>query len=109
MMRLLNRLYARFFGYFWLPCVLCGKHFGGHEWKGENTISVLCEGVCPRCGNLARAINAILDGSLTIYRKGLTIEIELTKLKHFSQVRTLREAWEAAYVGTEGKGERKAL
>ena len=30
-MRLLHRLYARFFGYFWLPCPACGKMFGGHE------------------------------------------------------------------------------
>ena len=30
-MRLLNRIYAFIFGYFWLPCPVCGKKFGGHE------------------------------------------------------------------------------
>lgn len=30
-MRFLHRLYAFFFGYFWLPCPVCGKYFGGHE------------------------------------------------------------------------------
>ena len=30
-MRLLNRLFAALFGYFWLPCPACGRMFGGHE------------------------------------------------------------------------------
>ncbi len=29
--RLLNRIYALVFGYFWKPCPICGKMFGGHE------------------------------------------------------------------------------
>jgi len=29
--RWLHRLYARFLGYFWLPCPICGRCFGGHE------------------------------------------------------------------------------
>ena len=31
MFRLLNRAYAWLFGYFWLPCPVCGECFGGHE------------------------------------------------------------------------------
>lgn len=31
MMRLAHKLYANLFGYFWLPCPVCGEHFGGHE------------------------------------------------------------------------------
>lgn len=31
--RLLNRAYAFVFGYFWLPCPLCGFYYGGHEWE----------------------------------------------------------------------------
>jgi len=31
--RYLNKIYAKFFGYFWLPCPLCGQMFGGHEWE----------------------------------------------------------------------------
>ena len=30
-MRLLNKLYAWMFGYFWLPCPVCKENFGGHE------------------------------------------------------------------------------
>lgn len=31
--RKLNQWWASFRGYFWLPCPLCGKMFGGHEWR----------------------------------------------------------------------------
>ncbi len=31
--RWLQHLYAELNGYFWIPCPLCGKYFGGHEWK----------------------------------------------------------------------------
>lgn len=33
--RWLNRLWAGFGGYFWIPCPLCGEDFGGHEWDGR--------------------------------------------------------------------------
>ena len=29
--RWFNAVYAHLFGYFWLPCPICGKKFGGHE------------------------------------------------------------------------------
>jgi hypothetical protein len=29
----LHRLYAWALGYFWIPCPLCGRYFGGHEWR----------------------------------------------------------------------------
>jgi DNA-directed RNA polymerase subunit RPC12/RpoP len=29
--RWLNRVYADVSGFFWLPCVRCGREFGGHE------------------------------------------------------------------------------
>lgn len=28
---MLNKLYARLRGFFWLPCPLCGQMYGGHE------------------------------------------------------------------------------
>lgn len=34
-MRLLHKIYAMIFGYYWLPCIKCGKMFGGHEKHGE--------------------------------------------------------------------------
>ena len=50
--RWLQKLYADFRGYFWLPCVICGKPFGGHEtsntslyhsWNDGQSICVNCE------------------------------------------------------------------
>lgn len=52
--RLLNKIYAKLFGYFWLPCRLCGQHFGGHEWDDGNNIrfcnAAFEEGICRDCG-----------------------------------------------------------
>jgi hypothetical protein len=31
--RLLARVHAALFGYFWLPCPLCGRCSSGAEWK----------------------------------------------------------------------------
>jgi hypothetical protein len=33
--RIYHRLYALVHGYFWLPCPICGKKFGGHELGGH--------------------------------------------------------------------------
>ncbi len=32
--RLLNKLYANMFGYFWAACPICKTMFGGHEYAG---------------------------------------------------------------------------
>jgi len=47
--RWLNRLYAGLFGYFWLPCPICARPFGGHEtlpghvlWGTESQGSCVC-------------------------------------------------------------------
>ena len=58
--RWLHRFYAWLGGYFWLPCHLCGRNTGGHEWKDRNGLSssVTTEvrpggrtgkGICPAC------------------------------------------------------------
>ncbi|SLG32831.1 Uncharacterised protein [Mycobacteroides abscessus subsp. abscessus] len=49
--RHVHRRYAQEHGYFWLPCPLCGRHFGGHEITdsvptGEAGTS---QGICPMC------------------------------------------------------------
>ncbi|BAD58868.1 hypothetical protein [Nocardia farcinica] len=49
--RHVHRRYAQAHGYFWLPCPLCGRHFGGHEITdsvptGEAGTS---QGICPMC------------------------------------------------------------
>ena len=33
--RLWHKLRAKLFGYFWLPCPICGEMFGGHESHGS--------------------------------------------------------------------------
>lgn len=56
--RFLHKKYARLNGYFWLPCPVCGKEFGGHEWKEgvhhsiqkPNAPSGHRIGICPDCG-----------------------------------------------------------
>jgi hypothetical protein len=57
MPRWLHRLWARLFGYFWLPCPSCGRMFGGHEWgdRDGKVASIPSEeqgistGICPGC------------------------------------------------------------
>jgi hypothetical protein len=64
--RFFNWVYATIFGYFWLPCPVCGKNFGGHEWKDDNSVYTgkgddgypyQGTGVCPDCGEKAKRIN----------------------------------------------------
>jgi hypothetical protein len=55
--RWLNRWYARAMGYFWLPCPLCERPFGGHEWRDYDGRQASIptdephtyEGICPSC------------------------------------------------------------
>lgn len=60
--RWFNRWYARAFGYFWIPCPICKRDFGGHE-AAE---TLLREGgrmlrfdllVCWRCEDAAKEAN----------------------------------------------------
>ena len=50
--RFIQKLFADWFGYFWLPCPVCGQMFGGHEWK-DGSIATdtpgLRKGICPDC------------------------------------------------------------
>lgn len=36
--RFLHKLYANFMGYYWMPCLLCGKFTGGHESDQGGTL-----------------------------------------------------------------------
>jgi hypothetical protein len=55
--RTLHRFYAWAFRYFWVPCPICGRHFGGHEWDWGNrdkpSVIPKPEGggtaICPAC------------------------------------------------------------
>jgi hypothetical protein len=57
--RQIHQGYAAVFGFFWLPCPLCDKPYGGHEWR--NVANRCCSvpdplggpgrtiGICPAC------------------------------------------------------------
>jgi hypothetical protein len=45
-----QRVKAEAEGKFWLPCPICGKNFGGHEWAGTLMHSSSeGKGVCANC------------------------------------------------------------
>ena len=66
-------LYARSMGYFWDACPLCGRHFGGHEWRDINgnmsSLPVPGGAICPQCTRNGRAHAAGRD------RDGRTLRI----------------------------------
>ena len=56
-MRWFNKIYAKLFGYFWLPCPRCDRMFGGHEagndvlWDTpkEKSGKICCSKCCSKC------------------------------------------------------------
>ena len=57
MPRWMHRFYAKFMGYFWLPCPICGEYFAGYEpdagswYQGGGsgqTVCVNCSGEAQR-------------------------------------------------------------
>lgn len=63
-MRLLHKLIAKAGGFFWLPCPVCGRMFGGNEIRKVFTASlVIADGsrrvVCPdpMCSHDAAVLN----------------------------------------------------
>jgi hypothetical protein len=66
--RWLHHLYAWQFGYFWMPCPICSRMFGGHEVGGWPSLGVEFDAlsggqlrgkaVCSRsCGDIALRAN----------------------------------------------------
>jgi len=45
--RFLHKFWAMLFGYFWMPCDLCQRPFGGHEHCWATNGKGYC--VCPDC------------------------------------------------------------
>ena len=62
-LRIYHQLYALFHGYFWLPCPICSKNFGGHEQThciytgGDAYLPSGGEEVCPECEDEAKRRN----------------------------------------------------
>lgn len=63
--RRFHQAYAASHGYFWLPCPLCDKPFGGHEWGGsvpDPTRGPFASvGVCSACTRRRAAEGRPLD------------------------------------------------
>jgi hypothetical protein len=57
-----QQAYARAFGYFWLPCPICGKMFGGHETADGGFLMDSWNGgqcVCSECNDEAHRRNEL--------------------------------------------------
>lgn len=59
MPRFMHKIYARLTGHFWLPCPICGRHFGGHEAAEISLMGTTSFGrlVCRNCNEKARQLN----------------------------------------------------
>ena len=59
--RVVNRTWAFVRGYSWIPCPICKRHFGGHEWTAGSELWITerdSVAVCPRCVDEAHRKNA---------------------------------------------------
>lgn len=53
-----HRLYAFVCGYWWLPCPLCSRHFGGHEEKGFIPLGMGSSmSICHACDSKMSAVD----------------------------------------------------
>jgi hypothetical protein len=65
--RWMHWLYAWLGGYFWLPCPLCGRYSGGHEWRDINGLPSsipgdrpgTSHGICPACTRAGRGYEVV--------------------------------------------------
>ena len=68
--RFIQKLYAKFAGYFWLPCPICRRMFGGHEiaeatlikgYPGTKTrkLYTMGQAVCVECNDEAMRRNKL--------------------------------------------------
>jgi hypothetical protein len=60
-MRWWARLRAFWGGYFWLPCPICGRYFGGHDVADIHLMDTLSSGrcVCRKCEDRAWRLNQV--------------------------------------------------
>lgn len=72
--RILNFIWASWFGYFWLLCPLCNRKFGGHEsgrmlydYNSASGVSV-----CKKCSIEAEELN---DVSYLEYRRTASVQL----------------------------------
>ena len=88
-----NKFRAMIGRYFWLPCPLCGKDFGGHEWDGTRIPNSYASGtgVCPDCREEAHKITEVfyediqqnywMDSNGRLHQINLPTKEEMDELK----------------------------
>ncbi|MFD5910233.1 hypothetical protein ACFWHL_16100 [Streptomyces massasporeus] len=58
----IHQRYARRHGLFWMPCILCTRHYGGHQYAGSipdpeyGPGSGRSVGICPSCTRHGRHV-----------------------------------------------------
>lgn len=59
-----HRRYADKHGLFWQPCILCHRHYGGHQYAGSipdpTSGPAISIGICPNCTRAGRSWHARL-------------------------------------------------
>lgn len=59
--RRFHRWYARSHGYYWMPCVLCGRPYGGHEAGGSipdpTRESTYGRSICSQCTRAGKSVD----------------------------------------------------
>ena len=56
--RIINWIWATWGGLFWIPCPICHRNYGGHEWGTTLMTSYSTgKGVCPKCVGEAKIQN----------------------------------------------------
>ena len=69
-MRWAHRLWAFLRGYFWIPCPVCGRDFGGHEASGAALWK------SPGCGRVVCRDQDCITVALNSWRAGEGIRFE---------------------------------
>jgi hypothetical protein len=80
-MRILHRVIAAVGGYFWLPCPVCGRMFGGHE-VDHRTGSAIVDGrsmvVCPRPAcSYSAGFDAAMQGCILMVGRESCVAVAL--------------------------------
>ena len=70
--RMIHRLYANALGYFWIPCPLCGKYFGGHELDPRLHVGIMTSAV----GILKGVCKSCAKKTLAKYQPGAMVKID---------------------------------
>jgi hypothetical protein len=90
MSRFWNRLKALWGGFFWMPCPICGKNFGGHEWRVTWMQSAFRGvGVCRNCEGEATARN-VANAEIFAEQERqwwMVMKFEMSKTSDFSSER----------------------